>query len=41
MNDDERLQSGCHIYINGKGSLDTIHEMMHASFYNSLLITIY
>ena len=38
MNDDERLQSECHIYINREGTLDTIHD---ASFYNSLLITIY
>jgi len=29
MNDDEILQSECHIYINRKGTLDTIHERMH------------
>ena len=28
MNDDEILQSECHIYINGKGTLDTIRERM-------------
>ena len=28
MNDDKRLQSECHIYINCKGTLDTIHETM-------------
>ena len=28
MNDDKRLQSECHIYINGKGTFHTIHESM-------------
>ena len=28
MNDDKRLQSECHIYINRKDTLDTISERM-------------